>query len=262
MATTARTSAANRGASDPTRKTAFWAGILYIATFVSSIPAALLLGPALTDPEYITGVGPDGFVRFASLLDLVNCFTLVGTAVALYSVTKRYHEGLALGFVTTRLMEAAILFVATLAILSVVTLREAGAAGADPAALVAVGQSLVALRDWSFVIGTGMAALNAAMLATVMYRSRLVPRAIPALGLVGVVTFGSWVIGYILGVTEGGTPWHAIGLAPIFIWELSLGIWMTFKGFNRSAPIVVAAVAEAAGPGGSATSTPAPAGAA
>jgi Domain of unknown function (DUF4386) len=116
-----------------------------------------------------------------------------------------------------------------------VTLRETGAAGADPAAMVAVGQSLVALRDWAFVIGTGMAALNAAMLATLMYRSRLVPRAIPALGLVGVVTFGSWVIGYILGVTEGGTPWHAIGVAPIFIWELSLGIWMAVKGFNASA---------------------------
>jgi hypothetical protein len=73
------------------------------------------------------------------------------------------------------------------------------------------------------------------MLATVMYRSRLVPRAIPALGLIGVVTFGSWVVGYILGVTEAGTAWHAIGVAPIFIWELALGLWMTFKGFRASA---------------------------
>ncbi len=222
-------------ATDPTRKTAFVAGLLYLITFASSIPAVLLLGPALTNSDYIIGAGPDGLVRFGALLDLVNALAAIGTAVALYSVVKRQHEGLALGFVTTRLMEAAILFVATLAILSVVTLRETGAAGADPATLVTIGQSLVAVRDWSFVIGTGVPALNALMLATLLFRSRLVPRAIPALGLIGVVTFGSWVIGYILGVAEGGTPWHAIGVAPIFFWELALGLWMTFKGFNREA---------------------------
>ena len=229
------TRAVTRASSDPTRKTAFVAGVLYLITFASSIPAALLLGPALTNPDYIVGAGPDGFVRLAGLLDLVNCFTAVGTAVALYSVTKRHHEGLALGFVTTRLMEAAILFVATIAILSVVTMRENGVAGADAASLVAVGASLVAVRDWSFVIGTGVPALNALILATLLYRSGLVPRAIPALGLVGVATFGSWVIGYVLGVAEGGTPWHSVGVAPIFFWELALGLWMTFKGFNRDA---------------------------
>jgi hypothetical protein len=220
---------------DPTRKTAFVAGVLYLATFLSSIPAVFLLGSALTDPNYITGAGPDGFVRLGAFLDLINCATLVGTAVALYSVTKRHHEGFALGFVTTRSAEAAILVVATLAILAVVTLREAGIAGADSTSLVAVGRSLVAVRDWAFVIGTGVAALNALMLATVMYRSGLVPRPIPALGLIGVVTFGSWVIGYILGVADLGTPWQAVGVAPIFVWELALGLWMTFKGFNRHA---------------------------
>jgi len=231
--------AVTRASSDPTRKTAFVAGVLYLITFASSIPAALLLGPALTNPDYVLGAGPDGLVRLAGLLDLINCFTAAGTAVALYSVTKRYHEGLAIGFVATRLMEAAILFVATIAILAVVTLRENGVAGADPGALVAVGASLVAVRDWSFVIGTGVPALNAVMLGVLLYRSGLVPRAIPALGLVGAATFGSWVIGYILGVAEGGTVWHSAGVAPIFFWELALGLWMTFKGFNRDAVATV-----------------------
>lgn len=262
MTTAVRAAATPR---DSMRKTAFVAGVLYLVTFASSIPAALLLGPALTNPDYIIGAGPDGFVRLAGLLDLVNCFTAVGTAVALYSVTKRHHEGLALGFVTTRLMEAAILFVATIAILSVVTLRENGVAGADPNALVAVGASLVAVRDWSFVIGTGVPALNALLLATLLYQSRLVPRAIPALGLLGVVTFGSWVIGYVLGVAGGGTPWHIVGVAPIFFWELALGLWMTFKGFNRAAVDRLyggSDSADAETPVGAAAGVPAKAGAA
>ncbi len=75
----------------------------------------------------------------------------------------------------------------------------------------------------------------------------LVPRRIPVIGLIGAPLFTSWIIGYILGVTEPGTAWHGIGVAPIFIWELSLGLWMTFKGFRKDAPLMVAAAAEDAG---------------
>ncbi|MCA1572812.1 MAG: DUF4386 domain-containing protein [Chloroflexi bacterium] len=260
MATIARTSAANRGAPDPTRKTALVAGILYLLTFASSIPAALLLGSTLDTPGYILGAGADGQVRLAGLLDIVNGLTAIGTAVALYSVVKRQHEGFAIGFVASRLFEAAILFVGVLSVITIANLRETGAAAADPAALGAVGTSLVALYKTSFVLGTGIPALNAVFLGWLMYRSGLVPRIIPVIGLIGAPLFTSWIIGYIFGITEGGTPWHAIGVAPIFIWELALGLWMTFKGFNRSAPIVLAAAAEATSQGGSATPSPAPVG--
>ncbi len=259
MATTARTAVASRGAFDPTRKTALVAGILYLLTFASSIPAALLLGSALSDPNYILGAGADGGVRAAALLDIVNALTAIGTAVALYSVVRRQHEGLAIGFVSSRVFEAAILFIGTVSVLSIAIMRETAAAAADPASLVAVGTSLSTVYETAFVLGTGIPALNAVLLGWLLFRSGLVPRAIPVIGLIAAPLFTSWIIGWIFGVTEGGTPWHAIGVVPIFIWELSLGLWMTFKGFNRSAPIVVAAIAEAAGPEGSATSTPAPA---
>ena len=91
-----------------------------------------------------------------------------------------------------------------------------------------------------------MPALNAVLLGWLMYKSRLVPRVIPAIGLIGAPLFTSWLIGYVLGVTEAGTAWHAIGVAPIFIWELSLGLWMTFKGFRKDAPLMIEAAAEAA----------------
>jgi hypothetical protein len=235
MATTARTSAANRGTKDPTRKTALVAGILYLLTFASSIPAALLLGSTLDTPGYILGAGADGQVRLAGLLDIVNGLTAIGTAVALYSVVKRQHEGFALGFVASRLFEAAILFIGIVSVITIANLRETGAAAADPAALGAVGTSLVALYKTSFVLGTGIPALNAVFLGWLMYRSGLVPRVIPVIGLIGAPLFTSWIIGYIFGITEGGTPWHAIGVAPIAIWELLLGLWMTFKGFRASA---------------------------
>jgi hypothetical protein len=82
-----------------------------------------------------------------------------------------------------------------------------------------------------------------------MYQSRLVPRAIPVLGLIGAPLFTSWIVGYIFGITDGASAWHAIAVAPIFFWELSVGLWMTFKGFRKDAPLMVeAAAADAASP--------------
>jgi hypothetical protein len=230
------------------RKTALAAGVLYLLTYASSIPAALLLGSTLADPNYILGAGADGQLRLAALLDIVNGITAIGTAVALFSVMKRQHEGLAIGFVAARTFEAAILFVGVLSVMSIAVLRETAASTTDPASLSAVGLGLATLYKVAFILGTGIPALNALLLGLLMYRSGLVPRAIPALGLVGAVTFTSWIVGWIFGITEPGTPWHGLGVAPIFFWELLIGLWMTFKGFRKEAPLMLeAAEAEAAG---------------
>jgi hypothetical protein len=228
------------GGFDPTRRTALVAGILYLVTFIASIPAAILLGPAQSDPTATLAAIPDSQIRLAAALELVNALACFGTAVAVFSVVKREHEGLALGFVTTRMFEAAALVVGIIAILTLATLREAAIA-TDGAA-----SGHVAARYWSLVIGPGMASWNALMFGTLLYRARLVPRAIPALGIAGAPLFIAFVFGTMLGITEPGTALHGLAVAPFFIWELVVGLWMTFKGFNRSAPIVVAAMAESA----------------
>lgn len=231
-------------ASDPTRLTALVAGLLYLLTFASSIPAALLLSPVLTNPAYIVSPGVDSQISLAALLDLVNGFAAIGTALALFTIVKRQHEGFALGFVATRLFEAGTLAIGILCMLAVVSLRQTASTATDTASLVAVGQGLVAVRDWAFVVGTGMAGFNALLLGTLLYRSRLVPRAIPALGLVGAPIFLFFVTAKILGADLGAAT-QGLAVAPIFIWELSVGLWMTFKGFRAAAPIVIAAKAAA-----------------
>ena len=253
MASLAR-STTTRTPTSALRKTALVAGILYLATFISSIPAALLLGDTLSNPDYILGAGADGQIRLAAIFDIINGLTAIGTAVALYSVLKRQHEGLAIGFVAARTLEAAILFIGTVTVLSIADLRVTGTAE-DPASLKAIGLSLATIYHWAFGLGTGIPALNALLLGSLLYRSGLVPRAIPALGLIGAVTFTSFIIGHILGVTEGGTPWHALAVAPIFFWELAVGLWMTFKGFRKDAPLMVEAAAEAASTTSSASVT-------
>jgi len=250
----------NRTPMDTMRKTARVAGVLYLLTYASSIPAALLLGNTLGNPDYILGAGADGQVRLAALFDIINGLTAIGTAVALFSVLKRQHEGLAIGFVAARIFEAAILFVGVLSVMSIATLRETGAATTEPAALVAVGQAFTTLYQVAFVLGTGIPALNAFLLGWLLFRSGLVPRAIPVLGLIGAPMFTSFIVGYIFGVTEPGTPWHGIAVAPIFFWELAVGLWLTFKGFRKEAPLMLEAAAASASPDAPTSSTGSPIG--
>ncbi len=223
------------------RRTALVAGILYLVTFASAIPAVFLLDPVLSNPDYVIGPGADTQVRFGGLLDLVNALACIGTAVALYSVVRRQHEGFALGFVTTRVFEAAVIVIGVVSLLAVVSLRQDPPDGADPASLVAIAQSLVAVRDWTFLLGPSlMPAFNAFLLGYLMYRSRLVPRVIPAMGLIGAPLLLSSTVATLLGFNQEVSVWSGIATLPIFLWELSLGLWMTIKGFDPSAPVIAA----------------------
>src|SRR5688572_20049810 len=221
------------------RKTALVGGLLYLITFIGSIPAAILVGPAINDPNYITGAGADQQVTIGLVLELVNVFGCIGCAVALFSVVRRVHEGLAIGYVTTRLFEAATITVGVLSLLAVVSLRQQGAAAGNAETLVPVGNALVAVRDWAMTLGPNMAGFNALMLGTALYRARLVPRAIPALGIIGAPILISYVIGNILGLTGPGTLFQGIAVLPFFIWELVLGLWLTFKGFSKDSRIAL-----------------------
>jgi len=128
--------------------------------------------------------------------------------------------------------------VGVVSLLAVVTLRQdaGGTTGADQASLVTTGQALVAVRDYTFQFGPNIsAALNALMIGTILYRSRLVPRILPTMGLLAVLPLLVASVATILGLTEQGSVWFAPGGALIFVWELSLGVYLVVKGFKPSA---------------------------
>lgn len=233
-----RSSVPGRTPMSPMRKAALIAGVAYIATFVFSIPVKFgLWSDVLNDPDFILGSGNASGLTTGALFEILTALTGVVTAVALYSVAKRYSRRAALGFVTTRVMEAGLIFVGVLSIMSVYTLRQdvAGTAGADTGALSITGHALVAMHDWTFLLGPGlMAGLNALLIGSVMYRSRLLPRWIPTLGLIGASLILASDIAVLFGVwTQISAP-AALLTLPIGIWEFSFGIYMTFWGFKRT----------------------------
>lgn len=213
----------------PHRRTALVAGVLYLLTFVS-IPTLALYGP-VHDPKYIVGPGPDTGVFVGGILEMIVALAGIGTAVVLFPVVKRQEESVALGFVASRVLEAATIFAGVAFLLSVVTLRQAGV-GAD--ALV-TGRALVAMYDRMFLVGQSfMPAVNGALLGWLLYRSRLVPRALPLLAFIGVPLLIGSDVAVLFGLIGRSSSPAALAALPIALWEFSLGVWLVVKGFNPS----------------------------
>jgi hypothetical protein len=226
--------------TDPsTRNAARLAGVLFLITFATSIPAALLFDPVLDDPAYVTSAGSETGVLLGAFLEVLLIIANIGTAVVLYPILKRQSETLALGYVTARIVECAFIAVGILSVLAVVTLRQDLAGDADPATLEMAGRALVAVKDWTFLLGPGfvVGVGNGLILGYLMYRSGLVPRGMAVLGLVGGPLICLSGIAVLFDVIELGSAAQGIATIPEFFWELSLGIYLTVKGF-RSSPII------------------------
>jgi hypothetical protein len=219
------------------RRTALIAGALFVITFATSIPALLLYDPVLNDPAYIIGAGADTRVLVGAFLELLLIIANVGSAVVLFPILKRQSETLALGYVTARVVESAFIAVGILSVLAVVTLRQdLAGTGSDPATLEPIGRSLVAVKDWTFLLGPGfvVGVGNGLILGYLMYRSGLVPGGMAMLGLIGgplICISGTAVL---FGVIEAGSVAQAIATISEFLWELSLGIYLLVKGFKPS----------------------------
>jgi hypothetical protein len=165
------------------------------------------------------------------MLEMVVALACIGTAVTLYPVLKRQNEAIALGFVAVRILEAATIYAGIVSLLSVVTLRQAGA---GVSALV-TGQALVAQYYWTFQFGQGMLpALNALLLGSLLYQARLVPRVLPILGFIGAALLTVSAIGTVFGIWGQISSLTALAALPIALWEFSLGTYLVVKGFKPS----------------------------
>jgi len=230
------------------RKLAIAAGVCYLVSDFPAFAAVILYGPILNNVNYIVGSGPDSGVLLGAFLELIVAFAVVGTAVTLFPIVKRQNEAVALGYVGLRTLEAGIIAIGVVSLLAAVTLRQqlAGAGGTDTASLVTLGKSLVAFHNWTFLIGPGFTSgANTVLMAYLMYRSRLVPRFIPVLGLIGGPLVFASAIAVLFGLYPQYATIAAIVALPEFAWELSLAIYLIAKGFNPSASVMEAVTADA-----------------
>jgi hypothetical protein len=213
----------------PDRKLALAAGVFYLLTFVS-IPTLALYG-SVHDPNYILGPGPDTAVLVGGVLEVIVALAGIGTAVVLYPVLKRQNEGAALGLVGSRVLEAAGILAGVACLLSIVSLRQTGAG----TGALATGQTLAVLYDRIFLLSQSlMPVVNDLLLGFLLYQSRLVPRVLPLLAFIGAPLLLASDLAVLFGLVDRVSALPGIAALPVALFEFSLGVYLTVKGFKPS----------------------------
>jgi hypothetical protein len=222
------------------QKRARWFGVLYLITFITSIPALVLYETVLRHPtSYIAGSGHDKQVLFGAFLELLLIIANIGTAVVIAPIMWRRYKELSIGYVTARAMESTFILIGILAVVAIITLRNQTAGGAEGT----VAYTLAAIKDWTFLLGPGWVVGwgNGLILGYMMYRTQLVPRPWPWLGMIGgplLVIVGTIIL---FGGNHPSSTLHSLqGLVtiPEAAWELFLGVYCTIWGFRKDALIL------------------------
>jgi Domain of unknown function (DUF4386) len=221
--------ATTRMPMSPLRKTSLVAGVLYLLTFVS-IPTFALYS-SIHLPGYITGSDSGTRVIIGGILEIIVALAGISTAVVLYPVLRKQNETAALGLVAARILESGTIFVGVAFLLSIVTLHQAGAgAGAST-----TGQALVALYDRIFMLGQSfMPAICDLLLGFMLYKSRLVPRGLALIGMLGALPLIAGYIALLFGLIERTSPMAGLSAVMVALFEFSLGIYLVVKGFKPS----------------------------
>ena len=225
------------------RRTARIAGWFFVVTFVTSIPALFLYEPLLKHTNYILGPGAHTRIALGTFLEILLAIANIATAVVLYPILKRQSQSISLGYVASRTLESTVILVGVISVLSVVTLRHdvGGAGAANSASLVLVERAMVAIHDWTFLLGPAFCAGvgTGLLLGYLMYKSGLVPRGMAMLGLIGGPLIFASGIAILFGAFKNGSPAASLLALPEIAWEVSLGIYLIVKGF-RPSPILAA----------------------
>ena len=212
-------------------------GVLFLLTFVTSIPALLLYEPALRHPRgFVAGSGNVNGIYLGALLELLLIIANIGTAVVIVPIMRRQFEELSIGYVTARIIECTFILVGIVAMLGIATLQQETAGAAEGT----VAYTLAAIKDWTFLLGPGWVVGwgNGLILGYMMYRTGLVPRRVTWLGLVGgplIIISGTVVM---FGGDHGAGTFQGLATIPEALWELFLGVYCTVWGFRRDAPIL------------------------
>jgi hypothetical protein len=220
------------------KKSALLVGVLFILAAVTAIIGLLLYDPILNGPDYLMkGSEHANQVILGALMELMLVVSAVGTATTMFPILRKYNETVALWHLCFRFLEAIIITIGIISVLSLLTLsREfAAAAAPDTASFHASGIVLKAIHDWTFMLGPlFMLGINTMMYSYIFYKSKLVPRFISILGMTGATLVFLCALLVMFGVIQQVSAWGAVLALPVAANEMILAVWLIVKGFNLS----------------------------
>lgn len=221
------------------KKAAKLVGVLFILAAVSAVAGVLLYDPILKDSNYlIKGSEHSNQVILGVVMELILVVSAIGTATTMFPLLRKYNETIALWHVCFRFLEAVVITIGIISVLSLLTLSREYVAGGitDITSYQASGTLLKAIHEWTFLLGPNfMLGINTMMYSYIFYKSKLVPRFIPILGMTGATLVFICAFLVMFGVIEQVSLWGGLLALPVAANEMILAVWLIVKGFNESA---------------------------
>ena len=221
------------------KKAAKIVGVFFILAAVTAVIGLILYDPILNGPDYlIKGSQHANQVILGAVLELILVVSAIGTSTTMFPFLRKYNETIALWHVCFRFLEAIIITVGVISVLSLLTLSQEFVAGGatNAASFLASGIVLKAVHDWTFLLGPNiMLGINTIMYSYIFYKSKLVPRFISILGMTGATLVFIAGLLEMFGVIPQVSVLGGILSLPVAANEMILAGWLIVKGFNESA---------------------------
>ncbi|HEX2906619.1 MAG TPA: DUF4386 domain-containing protein [Phototrophicaceae bacterium] len=221
------------------RQAAITVGVLYIIGTVTGILSLTVTQSTLSDPDYLSTIAanPDQIV-LGTLLWLTMGFALALVPVLLYPLLKKHNEVLALGYVVFRgaLEPVAYILMAASRLLLILVSQQSLAAGASAAAsFQSLGAFVLASHNALNPLLIITFSLDALMLYTMFYQSRLIPRWVSIWGFVAILLHLStaFLILFRLVASDDMNTLMTINF-PIFLQEMVMAVWLILRGFDAA----------------------------
>jgi len=212
------------------------AGLFYLVAAAASIIALGLYQPILFNPDYLLqGAKNANQIILGAFLELLSVGTVAGTAIMLFPYLRKFNESLGLAYFCFRFIEAILILIGVVSVLSLLTLSQAYSKAVSPgmATYQATGSLLKSVHDWTFILGPNfMLGINTFIYSFIFYQTKLIPRKISLIGLAGAILIFIASLLEMFGIFPQLSVWGALFAIPVFVYEMTLAIWLIIKGFN------------------------------
>jgi hypothetical protein len=202
-------------------------GALFLAGFLTYGIGFGLVTSVIGAPDLLASVstGQTTLILGAFLM-LLNTVVDVGKGVLFFPILESHGKRTALTYLSALIVQVVMLDIGVLCLLMIAPLSQfTGQGWAE-----GLGSLLTQSNTMAYQIGQATLAFGGIFMTSLLFRTRLVPRPLAALGVIGYAVHVVGAIAEIFGIHVS-----LILLVPGMIFELALPVWLIIKGFQPEA---------------------------
>ena len=209
-------------------------GIFFIIAFLAYGIGSGMIGTITSTPDFLTNVNANNTTIIVGviLIALVHTFVNIGLPVLLMPILKPFHENLTYGYLSFAIASTTVIVVSGIFLMLLIPLSseyvKAGSAATDH--FVTLGEILKMGGFYAYQIGMAIWGMGGLLFVAVLFKSKIVSRVFSVWGFIGYAVFFAGTIFELFGSSVG------VMLAiPGGLFEVTLSLWLIFKGFNSAA---------------------------